>query len=498
MDAHLFRLFCEAALPLLQRARIGKIQEPAAGHLVIPFHGGGRRLNLFMRFGRKDPFSFVGTQRLPAPSRPSAQMMRMRKYFTDRRIAAAVAQVWSRKLWLMPEGSCESGRAVWLCLDLAAGPAISFLDAVAMPDPEQEISWPRAADLTDADWHDWPVLTPALRRSLSDLSLPDKMALLADLQDGGGDLFLYADPAGIIQKASAWPLSGTALEEVICEDVLTGLERAGQDLLIAPIFTRLRSLELEPGQRRKRQIEKMLAKLGQDRQRLQKMMARREDAEAIRANLWMINAAEKRANIELEGRKILLRPDVSIRGNMERWFHDARRGSRGLQMLAEREKALKEELLTLGAGSILPGETAAENQRQAQSTKMPSHVAAFMSSDGYMILRGKDTAGNMKVRRMAAGHDIWAHVETGPGAHVVIRLPHPGHVVPEKTLIEAGQLAINKSWLNGSDAAAVMYAEARHVKPDRKKGPGQVRIDKLRETRLIHANPGKEDELRKL
>ncbi len=46
--------------------------------------------------------------------------------------------------------------------------------------------------------------------------------------------------------------------------------------------------------------------------------------------------------------------------------------------------------------------------------------------------------GNQAVRKLAKPWDIWLHVESGPGAHVIIRRKHPGDIVPDATLEEAG------------------------------------------------------------
>ena len=61
MDAHLFRLFCSAACPLLTGARLAKVQEPAEGVLTFNFELFrphpllGRKPQLVFRPGRKEP-----------------------------------------------------------------------------------------------------------------------------------------------------------------------------------------------------------------------------------------------------------------------------------------------------------------------------------------------------------------------------------------------------------------------------------------------------------
>lgn len=50
--------------PALVGARVEKIQEPAEGLLAIMIYSGGRKRQLCLRFGRKDPFCFVTAQRI--------------------------------------------------------------------------------------------------------------------------------------------------------------------------------------------------------------------------------------------------------------------------------------------------------------------------------------------------------------------------------------------------------------------------------------------------
>ena len=108
MDAHLFRRCCEDLIPLLVGARVEKIQEPADGLLAIMIYSGGRKRQLCLRFGRKDPFCFVTSQRISVGRAPSAPIMRLRKYAGGRRIAACVPQWSERRLWLLLGGVQES------------------------------------------------------------------------------------------------------------------------------------------------------------------------------------------------------------------------------------------------------------------------------------------------------------------------------------------------------------------------------------------------------
>lgn len=498
MDAHLFRKFCAAVEPLLNGARMEKIQEFAPDHLLLTFFGAGQKRNLYFRFGRNSPFCFIGEERMAAMPKPAAAIMRLRKYFASHRIAAVVPQVWSRRIWLMAAGASATGKTVWLCLDLVSGPSLHFLDSCDIPERE-EAEWPARGSLAEAleNWRDWPVLTPGLRKNLQALPAEEQAALLADLEEGTGDIFLYQNTACVVERISAWPLPPGSGEETIFNEVLPAFRKAGHDLVLARLYEQKNQKALAPGKRRAKQILKLLEKLKQEHLRLERMAAREADGLALSANLWKLDSSAKTDRLELDGRVIALESRFSIQENMERIFHDSRRGKRGLAMLEERRKSLQTELEELEAGQFSP---AARPQKegarpQVAIRNVPEHTQAFMSSDGYVILRGRDARGNQALRRQAAGHDIWVHVEQGTGAHVIIRRPYAGHELPERTLIEAGTLAANKSWLSEAASGNVMYAEARHVKPCRSGPPGKVTIDRIRETKIVPVDHSLEEKL---
>ncbi|WP_291301818.1 NFACT RNA binding domain-containing protein [Desulfovibrio sp. MES5] len=207
MDAHLFRRFCEDLTPQLTGARIEKLQEPAPGLLVLTWYGGGgRKRQLCLRHARKEPFCFLSSSRITAGKAPSAQIMRLRKYASGRRIASCVVRFCARQIWLLLAGGdsalmadqggkgsdTEASRLAWLLLDLREGPSLHFLTEGEAPE-EEAPDWPGPDTLAQAlqDWRAWPVLTPALRRTLACLEEPEQWALVEDLRAGGGDVFCY-------------------------------------------------------------------------------------------------------------------------------------------------------------------------------------------------------------------------------------------------------------------------------------------------------------------
>lgn len=543
MDAHIFWALCHALAPRLTGARIGKIQEPAPGVTSLPLdlpHGvcpagpaareRSRKAWLVLRAERKDPFLFLSHEKPTAPLSPSAPVMRLRKYAAGRRILSLVPDFAGRRLWLLLGGALAGGEpsgegasvTLWLSLDLREGPALRFLDEAHCPRPA-EPRWPDPAEMEEAcrHWRDWPVVTPSLRRSLPFMDAPDRAALLEDLRLGGGDTFLYVPVGGAGgQRAvdppcllSAWPLpperkpaAWPDWREIAEEDVISLAEQAGRLLVLSRIGREAAVAAAAPLLRQERRTARLLEKMRGEETRLQAMRACRADAEALRANLWrwpvdarlpFVDVEEYTPGGAVRTRRIIIDPRRTVREEMEALFHAARRGMRGLEHVARRRKELeaeqerleRERRAVLAGGAPRPDSNGAAAALADPSGRPPRHVQLFISSDGFLLLRGRDARGNGVARRMAAPHDIWLHAEGGPGAHVVIRRAYAGQEVPERTLDEAGGLAACKSWLRDAARARILYAEVRHIKPLRGAATGTVRVDRVWLSREVPVRP---------
>ena len=544
-----------------------KIQEPADGLLALMIYSGGRKRQLCLRFGRKDPFCFVTAQRISVGRAPSAPIMRLRKYAGGRRIAACVPQWSERRLWLLLGGGADvANRAIedaatsaqpmltWLLLDLREGPSLKFLADADAPEEDQPV-WPEPEQLAAAlqDWRQWAVLTPALRRTLACLDEPEQWALLEDLRLGGGDLFCYGaahletapapghasvsvqahvdddDPAPALPRPvlgiSAWPLPAELQQALLGKDDKTSrvqefcggnalalTELAGQDIVLSRLALDQAREAAQPLDRRVRKLTKLLDKLREEESRLGGMIACQADALALQGELWRWPADFRAASVRVEAgphgpaREITLDLRRSVREEMARMFHTARRGQRGMEHLAARRAALEAELASLRQArhDSLLGATAGNAEESGSGGRapgsgmaatLPKNVQMFISSDGFVLLRGRDSKGNLAARKLAAPHDIWLHAENGPGSHVIIRRAHGGQEVPPRTLDEAGALAANKSWQRDAARARIQYAEVRHVKSMRNAPAGTVRIDKSLPSREVAVDLALEERL---
>jgi predicted ribosome quality control (RQC) complex YloA/Tae2 family protein len=104
----------------------------------------------------------------------------------------------------------------------------------------------------------------------------------------------------------------------------------------------------------------------------------------------------------------------------------------------------------------------------------------FVSSDGFEILVGKKAVDNdFLTFRIARSLETWLHAADYPGSHVIIRNPSKKDI-PDRTLIEAAELAAFYSDAREQPKAAVNYTLRKFVNKPRKSAPGLVSLSSHR------------------
>ncbi len=499
MDAHVFRRLAVALAPILHGARLEKIQSPVENVFVLTIYSQKRKQHLVLKASRRDPFLYLAKQRPVAMASPSAPIMRMRKYCVGRRIASYAIDWLNRKILLLFSTGMSDDFApnleTWLVLDLREGLKLVLGSCPPLPPDDENIEWPKNVSeiIADAEkWRDFPMLSPALRRSLAKYDELDAQALLMDLQVGGGDLFVYGE--GLQAEIFAWPLppnlAGQKTEQVF-EDPIIATALIGDALVLGTAAERMRSAEALPQRREINRLNRLLQKLDDEELRLKKLASLQEQGLILQNIMWQYSADTKLDYIETEDAKLELDPRFTLSENMQKFFHKAGRGRRGLNYLKERRQVLEQQLHAVEntMTNVLAGANTnsndakklkkTENSNSLASLNLPKGIEAFSSVDNFIILRGKDAKGNWAALRAASAHDLWLHVEGGPGSHCIIRRHFAGQDIPESTIKEAAKLAAIKSWQKDSPHADIICAEVRHVKPMRNAPAGTVRIDKV-------------------
>jgi len=107
-------------------------------------------------------------------------------------------------------------------------------------------------------------------------------------------------------------------------------------------------------------------------------------------------------------------------------------------------------------------------------------VRRYLSSDGYEILVGRAARDNDNLTfRVARSHDLWLHAGDYPGSHVVIRNPNRKEI-PQRTVIEAAQLAGKFSQASGDAKVVIHYTERKFLSKPKGAAPGLVRLSSFR------------------
>ena len=516
MDVHVFRRFGDALSPLLIGSRLEKIQSPFENVFVLTVYARQKKHHLVIKVGRRGAFCFFAKDRPIVNAAPSALVMRWRKYCVGRRISSCTIDWVGRRIFLLfhthnvSSSDCQNSKETWLVLDLKEGLQLVLGKTPKMDFFEQDVAWPLAEDISFAmeQWRQWPVLSPSLRRFLPTLELLECKSLLVDLEFGGGDLYVYErlqDNSSFLSILgsedkfpiiSAWPLSFSSknnIQESVFEDPLEATTYVGSALVFEDEAKKESRLASLPHQREVARLQKLLIKLHEDEKRLKGMVQAQELGLILQKELWKYPVNSKYATLTTEDSpplSINLDLKLTLSENMQAFFHKADRGRRGLEYLKKRILEVETKLNTIASNvSMVQSGVLLQYDKKNIETKknmidtlmkaLPKGIQAFKSSDGFIILRGKDAKGNGAVLRSSSPRDIWLHVEGGPGSHCVIRRQFIGQDIPEKTFLEAASLAAVKSWQRENHTAQILCAEVRYVKPMRNASLGTVRIDKV-------------------
>jgi predicted ribosome quality control (RQC) complex YloA/Tae2 family protein len=179
-------------------------------------------------------------------------------------------------------------------------------------------------------------------------------------------------------------------------------------------------------------------------------------------------------SVEVEGHEgqrevIPLDPARTPGANLELLYKKAAKAGRAVKIAGERLLAAQSEL-----EGPPPEEPSAGAKKPGREVSRP--FLRYRSSDGMMILAGRNGPENMRLLREARDWDIWLHARDGAGAHVLIAKPGKEGKVPERTLVEAAGIAALRSRFAAEGAVDVMYVEAARVSRAKGASPGKVLV----------------------
>ena len=118
-------------------------------------------------------------------------------------------------------------------------------------------------------------------------------------------------------------------------------------------------------------------------------------------------------------------------------------------------------------------------KKTAKQEKIPG-VKRYLSTDGYEILVGRAAHDNDHLTfRVAQPNDLWMHAGDYPGSHVVVRNPTRKEI-PQRTIIEAAQLAGRFSQASEDAKVVIHYTERKFLSKPKGAAPGLVRMSRFR------------------
>ncbi|MBI2877962.1 MAG: NFACT family protein [Candidatus Tectomicrobia bacterium] len=273
-------------------------------------------------------------------------------------------------------------------------------------------------------------------------------------------------------------------------------------------------------EKEKKRLRRKLENLEGDHSKLEGYLKLKEYADLLIAQQAAVTKGASSARLvnyyspEMEEVEVPLDVRLSARENAEAYYKKYRKARNGLDRVAELQSQTRteleyvegllyqvEEAEDLETLSLLQEEVrgslkwrplvetrdrpsganraAAPAPRGAASTRsaqLSQWCRRFTSSEGWEILCGKSNRGNdWLLRSVAKAEDIWLHAQGFPGSHVLIRRKAAGEV-PERTLLEAAQVAAYYSKGKNSTKVPILYTPARHVRKPPGTPSGQVTV----------------------
>lgn len=186
--------------------------------------------------------------------------------------------------------------------------------------------------------------------------------------------------------------------------------------------------------------------------------------------------------------KIALDPALTPNQNAQKYFHRYQKLKNAIKLIGEQIQEAKDEIQYLEsvlsqleiAGPMdieaIKEELTAEGYlkkktQKKQKKKKPSQPDQYFSSDGTLILVGKNNLQNDQLTmKTAKKTDYWLHAKNIPGSHVIIKSDQPS----DETITEAAELAAYFSKYRYSAQVPVDLVQVKHIRKPNGAKPGYV------------------------
>ena len=255
-----------------------------------------------------------------------------------------------------------------------------------------------------------------------------------------------------------------------------------------------------------RRLERLSENLSRDLEHMEREEEYRRYGELITSHLAGLKAGSAEARVEdyfsgdREEVVIPMKPGLSPAENARWYFRQARKARDGRKAVSQRIARARRRLdevtgirEKLGCGTeeakledahracVRLDLVKARARRETGASKRPRkragqdiHPRRYLTSNGHLLLVGRNSRENEALTKSAAPDDIWLHARDLGGSHVILRRVDKTQMPSRRTLHEAARLAAYFSKGRGSATVPVDYTERRYVRKMRNGAPGQV------------------------
>ncbi len=255
-----------------------------------------------------------------------------------------------------------------------------------------------------------------------------------------------------------------------------------------------------------RRLERLSENLSRDLEHMEREEEYRRYGELITSHLAALRAGSEEARVEdyfsgdREEVVIPMKPGLSPAENARWYFRQARKARDGRKAVTRRIAGARKRLdevtgvrEKLGCGTDEAKVEAAHRAcvrldlvkarapRETGASKRPRkragpdiHPRRYLTSNGHLLLVGRNSRENEALTKSAAPDDIWLHARDLGGSHVILRRVDKTQMPSKRTLHEAARLAAYFSKGRGSATVPVDYTERRYVRKMKNGAPGQV------------------------
>jgi predicted ribosome quality control (RQC) complex YloA/Tae2 family protein len=250
------------------------------------------------------------------------------------------------------------------------------------------------------------------------------------------------------------------------------------------------------------QQERLLGQLEEDLRQHEDPQQHKRIGDLLLANLTTAKRAGNHATLidyfsdDAPTVEVEIDPAVTLQEEAARRFGLYARSKRAGEQINSRMQTVRARLAELetetqslerqiAAGPFLDpstqstGTSDSETKRKTER-KQVRGTRQYLSSDGFEILVGRTANDNDQLTfKIARPNDLWLHAADYGGSHVVVR-NSTRKEIPQRTLIEAAQLAAYFSQAKKSPKADVHYTERKFVSKIKGAKPGLVRLQRFK------------------